>query len=533
MRIINIHKLMQFSLLYLLLGIVVGCAENDSFEQPYLNVSEKEISFSNQMIEKTITVNTNCKEWIATTPKAWVHLTQSGNEIAVHVDPNTTGMERSSYILVDGGLAVQKIMVSQSAADISLNLSNGEIILPQAGGTTTVDLKIDATSYDLTQNETTEWMQVIKKKHGLKFISKPNYSTTERTIKLTIAVAGKNNEVVVKQPGVSTFILACNPGNPYSLHKMMDYEYRRGSFLTEYGGPDEVNGIFEESYFFKTPSPLFKDVVYVHDTKHSVPTRIYTRSLTREGVNAVKSQAFQDFMKDNGYTRDEKDTNHYVNIKEAFTMDVDIREENNSVVLFFYQMHTQDRSYPTFSSLDLGPVDLLNKADKKISDVEAYEAGKNSEEMKRQMSKSNEVEAILYKTNDPTLIARTYFFFLRSDATTPQDKVGSIEQYSLFYGQPNLGIWQYGNEWFITNEFDKLLTSNNFEFVGYNGKHHIYARRSDYLTLAISGGEYADVNNGKAVMQITVLYKPTVFAGSKEQRLAKVERMLKQTNPKK
>ena len=53
------------------------------------------------------------------------------------------------------------------------------------------------------------------------------------------------------------------------------------------------------------------------------------------------------------------------------------------------------------------------------------------------------------------------------------------------------------------------------------------------LTLAISGGEYADVNNGKAVMQITVLYKPTVFAGSKEQRLAKVERMLKQYNPKK
>ena len=103
----------------------------------------------------------------------------------------------------------------------------------------------------------------------------------------------------------------------------------------------------------------------------------------------------------------------------------------------------------------------------------------------------------------------------------------------LFFSQPNLGIWQYGNEWFVTHEFDKLLTANNFEFVGYNGKHHVYARRSDYLTLAISGGEYADVNNGKAVMQITVLYKPTVFAGSKEQRLAKVERMLKQYNPKK
>ena len=93
----------------------------------------RRISFSNQIGEKTITVNTNCKEWMATTPKAWVHLTQSGNEIAVHVDPNTTGMERSSYILVDGGLAVQKIMVSQSAADITLNLNNGEIIPATSG----------------------------------------------------------------------------------------------------------------------------------------------------------------------------------------------------------------------------------------------------------------------------------------------------------------------------------------------------------------------------------------------------------------
>ena len=533
MRIINIYKLLQISLLCLLMGMTIGCAEKDSFEQPYLNVSEKELAFSNQIDEKKIAVNTNCKEWIATTPKPWVHLTQNGNELSVQVDANPTGMDRSSYILVDGGLAVQKIMVSQNASDILLDVTKGEVILPQAGGTTTVALKLEGATYDVTQGEKTEWLQVIKKKHGLKFVSQPNYDVTERTSKLTLNIAGKNYDMVVKQAGVSLFVLACNPGNPFSLHKMMDYEIRRGSILTEYGGADEVNGIYEESYFFKTPSPLFKDVVYVNDTKHFVPTRIYTRSLTREGVNSVKTQAFQEFMKANGYTRDERDTNHYVNVKEAFTMDVDIREENNSVVLFFYQMHTQDRSYPTFSSLDLGPIDLLNKNDKKISDVEAYETGKNSEEMKRQMSESNEVEAILYKTNDPTLIARTYFFYLHNDAAVPQEKAGSVEQYSLFYSQPNLGIWQYGNEWFITREFDKLLTANNFEFVGYNGKHHVYARRSDYLTLAISGGEYADVNNGKAVMQITVLYKPTVFAGSKEQRLAKVERMLKQTNPKK
>ncbi len=198
MRIINIYKLLQISLLCLLMGMTIGCAEKDSFEQPYLNVSEKELAFSNQIDEKKIAVNTNCKEWIATTPKPWVHLTQNGNELSVQVDANPTGMDRSSYILVDGGLAVQKIMVSQNASDILLDVTKGEVILPQAGGTTTVALKLEGATYDVTQGEKTEWLQVIKKKHGLKFVSQPNYDVTERTSKLTLNIAGKNYDMVVK-----------------------------------------------------------------------------------------------------------------------------------------------------------------------------------------------------------------------------------------------------------------------------------------------------------------------------------------------
>ena len=54
----NLHKLLRFAFLCLVLAMVGGCSEKDSFEQPQLNVSEKDITFSNQMGEKTITVNT-------------------------------------------------------------------------------------------------------------------------------------------------------------------------------------------------------------------------------------------------------------------------------------------------------------------------------------------------------------------------------------------------------------------------------------------------------------------------------------------
>ena len=102
-----------------------------------------------------------------------------------------------------------------------------------------------------------------------------------------------------------------------------------------------------------------------------------------------------------------------------------------------------------------------NKTDKKVSAVEEYEKEQNSEEVKRQVSKNREIEAIVYKTKDPILVTRTYFFYTRGgEYPAPKEMVGSVEQYSLSFSQPNLGIWQHGREWFITREV-KVLTNAN------------------------------------------------------------------------
>ena len=76
-------------------------------------------------------------------------------------------------------------------------------------------------------------------------------------------------------------------------------------------------------------------------------------------------------------------------------------------------MHIQDKEYETFKELQVGPLHLLNKADQKVSAVEDYEKSQNSEEVKRQISKNREIEAIVYKTTDPILVTRTYFFYTR------------------------------------------------------------------------------------------------------------------------
>ena len=308
----------------------------------------------------------------------------------------------------------------------------------------------------------------------------------------------------------------------------MDNEIRRGGFLTEYAAPDPSFDLTEESYFFKTPSPLFKDIVYVHDTQTGSATRIFTRSFSRAGIDAVRSQAFKDYAAQFGYVQSTADPNVFVSDAEKMMIKVDVLEENNSVVLFFEQIQVQEKDYPTFAKLDLGPLHLLHKTDKKTADVLAFEQGENSTLNSSKKNRLNEVEAYSFDTKKAPLVNRTYFFYTKgADASISDEWVGSVEQYTLNFSEPNLGVWQNGHNWNITKRFDALLRENGFEFIEDYGKYHVYGRRSDNLVLAIKGDKFVDINDNKPVLQIGVLYKPSVFSSSKSKVSAAVQQCIK------
>ena len=312
----------------------------------------------------------------------------------------------------------------------------------------------------------------------------------------------------------------------------MDFEHRRGSILAEYAAPDASFDLTEESFYFHTTSPLFKDIYYVHDTRTGVATRVFTRSFTDEGIKAVRSPEFKAYLAERGYVRSEQDTNIYVSKLEKQAMRIDILESNHSVVLFFNQVRTQQQDYPTFETLDLGPLELLNNDSKKSSDVEAWENSQGSSLMAKHTNENGEIEALSFNTNRNPLINRSYFFYSKSNS--PQisnSKIGSVEQYTLNFDTPTLGVWQNGNNWDITRQFDSLLKANGFVFIESSGKFHVYGRKSDKLVLAIKGDKFSDINNNKPVLQIGVLYKPSLFSqNNSEARRALHECLLKMKN---
>lgn len=532
--LINKNRLLAAASFFVLLFAAAGCSDTAEVEQPEFAVSETDLAFEQSAGEKIVTVETNLADWMPSSPAegSWLSLEKSAGKLVVKAKENVTGEIRKTYIILNASRAVKKITVSQAAATATLGIEGGEVLLPQKGGDVTAYITSNLSGYEIKKTETADWLTVIPKKHSVKFVAPVNRSTNDRVAKLALVGSGKTAEVIVRQPGISLFILACNPGTPFDIYKMMDFEHRRGSILAEYAAPDASFDLTEESFYFHTTSPLFKDIYYVHDTRTGVATRVFTRSFTDEGIKAVRSPEFKAYLAERGYVRSEQDTNIYVSELEKQAMRIDILESNHSVVLFFNQVRTQQQDYPTFETLDLGPLELLNNDSKKSSDVEAWENSQGSSLMAKHTNENGEIEALSFNTNRNPLINRSYFFYSKSNS--PQisnSKIGSVEQYTLNFDTPTLGVWQNGNNWDITRQFDSLLKANGFVFIESSGKFHVYGRKSDKLVLAIKGDKFSDINNNKPVLQIGVLYKPSLFSqNSSEARRALHECLLKMKN---
>ena len=62
------------------------------------------------------------------------------------VTENKIGTERTSYVLVNANGASGKIAVTQSAADVTLDVVPNAIYLPQTGGEKTIDITTNSSA---------------------------------------------------------------------------------------------------------------------------------------------------------------------------------------------------------------------------------------------------------------------------------------------------------------------------------------------------------------------------------------------------
>lgn len=517
----NLKKNILFLLLGSILLCMFSCAKEDEFESPTLVLSENSIAFDKGVNERTISVTTNQGNWIASSPQEgdWLSLVQDANVLKVKVTENTMGTERTGYVIVNANGATAKIEVRQSAADVTLDVVPTAIYLPQTGGEKTVDVTTNAAVYDVTPSEEVSWLKIIKSEEEIKLVAERNDSYQQREVKLYAKSGSVIREIVVSQAGIQRYIVPINPGAPQDVHKIMEYELGRGSYLREYQAAMPAYGL-EEMYTFITPSPIFTLIQYC-SSDGITPSQIITVGDGSKAIAAVKDKAFDKFLTDNGYVRSNSESDReYTNEQELLTLKVYIseKESNEGVNLTFTPIIKQVGDYKTFNVLPYYPLELLQKSNVKVADVEAYEKNAGSKEEERTMNeyKNTEVSQLQYTLKDNTDPMAAYgrihvFYTTDKDGKTP-DNLGSVQIGALIFKNTSLGVWKYGTKWIVTKELRKKLGEEGFSFLRSSGNNHFFARERDHLVIDVT----CVLDNNQPVLALLYNFDATVSgAGSK------------------
>lgn len=505
-------------------GIVLclcSCAKEDEFEMPTLVLSESSVSFDKGVGERTISVTTNQNSWIASSPQEgdWLSLVQDGNVLKVKVAENKMGTERISHVIVNANGATGKIEVRQSAADVTLDVVPTAIYLPQSGGEKVVDVTTNTSAYDVVLSEDVTWLKIIKGDEEIKLVAERNDSYLNREVKLYAKSGNQTREIVVSQSGIQRFVLPINPGLPQDVHKIMEYELGRGSYLREYQSAMPAYGL-EEMYTFITPSPIFTLMQY-SSADGITPSQIITVGDGATAVEAVKDKAFAKFLADNGYVRSNSSSDReYVNDKELLALKVYISEKvgNQGVNLTFTPVMKQVGDYKTFDRLPYYPLELLQADNVKLAQVEKYEqdAGSKEEERSFNENKNTEVSQLQYtlKANSDASApySRIHIFYTTGKDGNSPAKLGSVQIGALLFKDTSLGLWKYGNKWVVTNEFKKKLGDEGFSYLRSAGNTHYFVRERDHLLIAV----LSVVDNNVPVLALLYNYDASVQgAGTK------------------
>lgn len=500
---------------------LLSCAKEDEFELPTLVLSENTVTFDRGVGERNISITTNQSNWVASSPQEgeWLSLVQDGNVLKVKVAENKMGAERTSYVLVNANGATAKVEVRQSAADVTLEVVPTAIYLPQMGGEKIVDVTTNSSVYEVTPSEEVSWLKIFKHDEEIKLVAERNDTYLNREVKLYAKSGAETREITVAQSGIQRFILPINPGMPQDAHKIMEYEVGRGSYLREYQTAMPSYGL-EETYTFITPSPVFTLIQYC-SPDGVTPSQIICIGDGTTAVEAAKDKAFEKFLTDNGYVRSNSASNkEYVNEKALLSLKVYISEKpgNQGVNLTFKPIVKQVGEYKTFDKIPFYPLELLQKDDVKIAQVEQYEANAGNKEEERSFNehKKTEVSQLQYTlkgTPGPSdAYSRIHLFYTTDKNGKTPDKLGSVQIGALLFKDVSLGLWKYGNKWLITNEFQKKLGEEGFSFLRSSGNTHFFVRQHDHLLIAVT--RVAD--NNVPVLALLYNYDPSVSgAGSK------------------
>lgn len=452
--------------LFALMSLAFTSCDDDEMwaEETTLTTSLSSVTFSKDGGQQSVSITTTATTWVATSPleSSWLTLVQNGTQLDIIAAPNTEGVDRKGYILINAGSAAAKITVVQNAGDIMLSLSTESLSFDKAGGEQRVDV-ICNDNFTVETDESTDWLGISHVEGADYFTVTVTESNESREGKVFVTAGTTVKELIVRQGG-ETFILPYI-GKLTTYTAVFQYEINRGHALSNIPIPLLGNEYYEFStgnadcpilaYWYSTTAA--QDKVYLQASTFYTNTSLFT---------ADGGAAFQAFMEEKGFTYNES-RGSFTHSELPFV--VYYTEQDGMILINSIYQPAQKKPQPTFSKVPATDRnELLYFVEGGIhggtlADVAAWEAehgGTLAESVPESDYTSYSV------ANQPeSLITRGYW-----DDKTTVGFEGEIMATQDIYTDISRVYYIDENTEFIyeTEEFQKLMADNGYIYLGEN-----------------------------------------------------------------
>ena len=443
-----------------------SCDDDETFvDETTLSTSLSSVTFTKYGGQQSVSITTSATTWVATSPleSSWLTLTQNGAQLDIAATPNTEGVDRKGYILVNAGSAAAKITVVQSAGDVVLSLSTESLSFDKAGGEQRVDV-ICNESFTVEADENADWLSINYVEGADFFTVSVTESDEMREGKVYVTAGTTVKELIVKQGAEAEAFILPYIGEPATYTAVFQYEINRGHAISSY--PDLLFG--PEYYEVSTGNADCPILAYWYD--NAAQDAIYTQASALY-VNAALftddgGAAFQAFMEGKGFTYNESNDS-FTHPELPFVVYYTVSD--GMVQLNSLYQPAQKEPQPTFSKVPATDRNhLLHFAEGGIhggtlDDVAAWEA-ENGGIFAESVPESDYTSYSV--TGQPeSLITRGYW-----DDKLTAGFIGEIQATQDIY--TDLSRVYYIDEatgnMYETEEFLKLLADNGYTFLGTN-----------------------------------------------------------------
>lgn len=503
----------KLHLLFWLFALVplafTSCDDDETFvDETTLSTSLSSVTFTKDGGQQSVSITTSATTWVATSPleSSWLTLTQNGAQLDITAAPNTEGVDRKGYILVNAGSAAAKINVVQSAGDVVLSLSTESLSFDKAGGEQRIDV-ICNESFSVEADAAAEWLQVayLDGADYFTLTAAANESNNVREAKIYVVAGSVTRELAVTQVGEDIVLLPLlAEAGQNSLIDIMHFEEARGSAAMQL--PD---GLFNSAYYFVTENADFPQIGYMADLQgdyQQAVTATTNVDLLDDIVAAIEAKGFT------------LDGSIYINTTIPYA--ISVTESASGITISVVYSPIQEESQPTYSTLPMTDPQMswtcypsMNIHGATADDVMTWEeanGGTFNEAMSTYADQSGDFMWFDIDDAHQTegLYARSAWVNVPwgGEDAMPEDNPFLYEVTSAraIYTDLTRMLWSPdGSSYFFTEEFNDLLAGENFVYIQTNQGYEFYGRDNtdgtmDVLCFGVVA--FSDVLDGETVI---------------------------------